>query len=193
MCLYTGTLLLYSVFKHMHTHACAHMHAQAQASACTHMMGSRVRNITSIIIHAMSHHHASYVTSSYLPSRVRNITSIIIHAMSHHHASYVTSSYLPRRCILDCTHIHACKHTLNILLHTYTCMQTHPKHSFSGKSYIYMHANTYRYIHAHACKHSLYIYMHANTYTYIHAHACKHSLYIYMHANTYMHMHANTY
>jgi hypothetical protein len=99
MCLYTGTLLLYSVFstrthksqrgchgaeqsasrtvlkKHMHTHACAHMHAQAQASACTHMMGSRVRNITSIIIHAMSHHHASYVTSSYLPSRVRNITS----------------------------------------------------------------------------------------------------------------------
>ena len=42
-----------------------------------------------IIIHTMSHHHAYYVTSSYL---TRITTPVNSQAMSHHHAYYATSS-----------------------------------------------------------------------------------------------------
>ena len=49
-----------------------------------------------IIIHTMSHHHAYYVTSSYIWDQLycQQTGHIIIHTMSHHQSYYVTSSYI---------------------------------------------------------------------------------------------------
>ena len=62
-----------STHTHTHTHTYTHTHTQEEAEA--------EENLVDEPVHI-------YVTSSYI------LCHIIIHAMSHHHTCYVTSSYM---------------------------------------------------------------------------------------------------